>query len=348
MPTNTDYVLGGFSALGQGIPGLQAEIGKRQEATRLEQEQSRQLHPGFQKYLQAVLSGQMDPREAATRLKLEAQQGGGMSQAPQGGMLGPQPPSPGGAQPSLLAGAKPTLAPADGGLMGGPTLQAPQAGGSLMQGAPPPAPAPQPQAQAPQTQERPFTVRDLGDFEKLRGFYQSQQATQRESTRRESVEREGEKSRSQRERLTDKRIRSAEDIAELMSGQRERASQRSFAARMAAIKAMERTSVSRRTQAKDVAVFLEEGRNLRAARADISRKMSAAAQSLDPAISSRLIQEAQKELEELNTLEAAYAPILQKMRERTGLSDQELLDLGSLTGEEETETFERSTPLGAR
>jgi hypothetical protein len=341
MATNTDYALQGIGTVAQGVGGL---LQKQEQ----EREQARPLHDEFQSFMRAMLSGQMSPREAAARIKLSAQQGGGVGQVPQGGMLGPQPPSPGGAQPSLLAGAKPTLAPADSGLMGGSAPQAPQAGGSLMQGAPPAAPAPPPQAQAPQPQERPFTVRDLGDFEKLRGFYQSQQATQRESTRRESVEREGEKSRSQRERLTERRVSSAEDIAKLMSGQRERASQRSFTARMAAIKAMERTSVSRRTQAKDVAVFLEEGRNLRAARADISRKMSAAAQSLDPAISSRLIQEAQKELEELNTLEAAYAPILQKMRERTGLSDQELLDLGSLTGEEETETFERSTPLGAR
>lgn len=233
------------------------------------------------------------------------------------------------------------MSPASGGLMQGKPM-VPPSGSSLLSA---PGPTPQPSTPLAQAPERPFTVRDLEDFTNLRGFYQSQQATGREVLKRESVEREGEKGRESRADLTGKRITSAEKIAKMMSSQRDVASQRSFTARMAAIKAMERMSKSRRSTAKDVAVFLEEGRNLRAEKANITRELAAAAQAFGPpSQTAAVLEDARRRLEELNKLEMAYEPIKRQMLERTGLSEDELL--APLMDDGETESIQRSTPLG--
>lgn len=185
-------------------------------------------------------------------------------------------------------------------------------------------------------------------MEKLAPFYQSQMATQRAAENRKSIEAEGAQNRGARADLTQKRISSQEKVAGESTAQRERASVRSFTARMAAIKAMERLSKSRSTTAKDVATFLEEGRNLRAERANIAREMAATAQSLNTAASASILQDANRRLQELAKLEAAYEPIRQMMLQRSGLTEDEFEQnlLAPLVNE--TDTYERSTPAGMK
>lgn len=349
MPGNVDYILGGAQTLAGGVGDLLKHRAQQAEL-------DRPLHDSFQSYMQDVLEGRMDPGEAATRLKLEMRghippRNAGAPQAPQGQ---PQaepfrgvPPSL--LTPSLLASAKPTMAP-DGDLMSGGPAMSPASGG-LMQARPQGSSATPPETsllQPPAPPSRPFTVRDLGDMEKLAPFYQSQQATQRAVENRKSIEAEGAQNRGSRSDLTQKRLSSQEKVAGDSTAQRERASVRSFTARMAAIKAMERLSKSRSTTAKDVATFLEEGRNLRAERANIAREMAATAQSLNSAASASILQDANRRLQELQKLEQAYEPIRQMMLQRSGLTEDEFEQnlLAPLVNE--TETLERSTPAGLR
>lgn len=336
MPGNVDYVLGGTQTLAGGVDGLLKQ-----------QEQNRVLHEAIQKYMRAALNGDMSPEDAATYAKLEM--GGHLPPSgtgqPQGAQAGPfrgVPPSL--LTPSLLASAKPTLAPAEGLMSGGPAMSQASGGAapapqqpSLLQ---PPAPAP----------SRPFTVRDLGDMEKLGPFYQSQMATKRAEENRRSIEAENQKGRTQRDELTDKRLQTLENIAGLNAGQRERASQRAFTARMAAIKAMEKSVKSRRQTFKDMAVYAEEGRNLRQQRQAIVQEMVGAAKGMSPAATAQVMQDAQRRLGELQKLEEAYEPIRKKMLEISGLSDEELEEsvLNPLLQDETTESTQRSTPAGLK
>lgn len=332
MPGNVDYILGGAGTIAQGV-------GSMLEQQKLAEQQNRQVHPAIEQYARAVLSGQMTPFEAATRAKLEMEGERVLSsQAP-------------------ITGAKPTLPPLDGGSM----MASPPAGGapqgSLLSGAPPMSTSPQSMMQRPTGAplqvpqvSRQFTLRDLEDLQKLAPFYQSQQALQRAEEVRRSVEAEGQKGRTQRDILTNKRLATQERIAGAATSQRAKAAQLSFEARMAAINAMERASRSRSTTAKDVATFLEEGRNLRAERANIARELAAAAQAFGPPSQTQaVVDDAQRRLKELSKLESKYEPIRQRMLERSGLSEYEFdrTMLAPLV-ESETETETRSTPAGFR
>lgn len=355
MATNTDYILGGFQALGQGVPSMLDRADRQQAMEKSETAQNRLLHPSVQKYIQAVLRGEMAPDEAATRAKLEM--GGHLpsggtpqtQQDPQGQELRDVPSSL--LTPSLLAGAKPTLPPAAGLMSGAPAMS--QASGGLMQARPQVSNAAPPGTsllQPPTSSQRPFTVRDLGDMKELAPFYQSQMATKRAEENRRSIEAENDKTRGQRDELTDKRIKALESIAGLNAGQRERASQRSFTARMAAIRAMERSLKTRRQTFKDMAVYAEEGKNLRQQRQAIVQEMVGAAKGMSPSATAQVMQDAQRRLGELQKLEEAYEPIRKKMLEISGLSDEELEEnvLNPLLQEETSESTQRATPAGLR
>lgn len=150
MPYIADYGQRPWSEVinevGGGIRGAIAQRQASDEADvqkeTARQEQNRALHPATQKWLRKVMSGEMTPAEASVGAHSEIDALQGQAPADAAGVQAPD--------PSMMA---------SGGKLGSPGVD---------QGQMPQAPQPQQGLRAAiQAPERPFTVRDAGDLEKL-------------------------------------------------------------------------------------------------------------------------------------------------------------------------------------